>query len=399
MISLKEVSSAAGLSEFVKFPFTLYKNCEFWVPPIIKEERANFDKSGNPVFENADAWFFLAQKEGRTVGRIAVIINWLEVKQQGIRKIRFGWFDFEDDPQISELLLSKVEEIGKSFKLDFIEGPMGFTNLDKVGVLTDGFNSPGTMITWYNYPYYKKHYERLGFSVEKTYVESRIKAQQSDPEHYRKIQELIKERYGIRVVHFKKSSEVMPWAYKMFELFNKTYSTLPSYVPVSKSQIEYFKRKYLRFIYPEYIKFVLDKSDNLIAFAIVMPSYSEALKKANGRLFPWGIFYLNEARKKSKDVLFYLIGIHPEYQNKGITAPILYEFHQTFSKKGIVNCYRSPELENNLAIHKMWKYFNPEVYKKRCTYKKTLIPLTSGFEKKSEDYSPMAAATAEESRL
>lgn len=399
MIRLKAVTTPAGLSEFVKFPFSLYKNCEQWVPPIIKEERASFDQSSNPVFENADAWFFLAQKEGRTVGRIAVIINWLEVKQQGIRKIRFGWFDFEDDPDISELLISKVEEIGKSYQLDFMEGPMGFTNLDKVGVLTDGFDSPGTMITWYNFPYYKKHYERLGFHVEKTYVESRLNAQQSDPDHYERIQKVIKKRYGLRVVHFKKSSEVMPWADKMFELFNKTYSTLPSHVPVSGSQIDYFKKKYLRFIYPEYIKFVLDKSDNLIAFAIVMPSYSEALKKAKGKLFPWGIFYLNEARKKSKDVLFYLIGIHPEYQNKGVTAPILYEFHQTFNKKGVVNCYRSPELESNLAIQKMWRYFNPEVYKKRCTYKKMLISPETELNNISEDYSPMAAATAEESRL
>ena len=399
MISLIEVTSPAGLAEFVKFPFSLYKNCEHWVPPIIKEEQASFDRSRNPVFENADAWFFLAEKEGRTVGRIAVIINWLEVKQQGIRKIRFGWFDFEDDPSISELLLSKVEEIGKSYRLDYMEGPVGFTNLDKVGVLTEGFEHPGTMITWYNYPYYKTHYERLGFDVEKIYVESKINAQKSDPDHFGKIQKVIKERYGLRVVHFKRSSEVMPWAHKMFELFNKTYSTLPSHVPVSEMQIEYFKKKYLRFIYPEYIKFVLDKADNLIAFAIVMPSYSEALKKAKGRLFPWGIFYLSKARKQSKDVLFYLIGIHPEYQNKGVTAPILYEFHQTFNRKGIVNCYRSPELENNQAIQKMWKYFNPEIYKKRCTYKKTLIDERSGSKVKLQDYSPMAAATAEESRL
>jgi GNAT superfamily N-acetyltransferase len=113
----------------------------------------------------------------------------------------------------------------------------------------------------------------------------------------------------------------------------------------------------------------LDEKDQLVAFAIVMPLYSEALKKANGKLFPFGIFHLNKTRKTSKDVLFYLIGIHPEYQNKGVTAMIIHEYHQTFKQKGVVNCYRSPELEDNLAIQQMWKHFNPSVYKRRCTYK------------------------------
>jgi len=158
----------------------------------------------------------------------------------------------------------------------------------------------------------------------------------------------------------------------MFNLFNETYSKLSSFVPISAIQKAYFKKKYIAFINPEYIKFVVDKDDNLIAFAIVMPSFSRALQKARGKLFPLGIYYLLKAKKQSKDVIFYLIGIHPEYQNKGVTSVIFNEYYHTFQEKKIENCIRTPELEENVAIRQMWKHFSPEIYKRRATYRKSL---------------------------
>jgi GNAT superfamily N-acetyltransferase len=253
-----------------------------------------------------------------------------------------------------------------------MEGPVGFSNLDKVGVLTEGFDSIGTMITWYNHPYYQKHYEQWGMVREKEYMENRFPAGNADPKLFREIQALIKRRYGLRALNFTKSRDIMPWTDKMFKLFNESYASLSSFVPVTDIQKEYFKKKYISFINPEYIKFVVDKDDNLIAFAIVMPSFSKALQKAGGRLFPTGIFHLLKAKKYGKDVIFYLIGIHPEFQSKGVTAIIFNEYYHTFTKKGIVNCIRTPELEENVAIRQMWKHFSPEIYKRRRTYKKAL---------------------------
>ena len=157
MITLKQVHSKADLKRFVLFPFELYKDSPYWVPPIIKDELAFFNTEKNPVFEHAEASFFLAYKEGKIVGRIAAIINWLEVEEQGLKKMRFGWFDFIDDPEVSKTLLDQVATIGKQHQLEYIEGPVGFSNLDKAGVLTEGFQHIGTMITWYNYPYYASH--------------------------------------------------------------------------------------------------------------------------------------------------------------------------------------------------------------------------------------------------
>lgn len=372
MVTIKEVLSPADFKAFVKFPFSLYANNEYWVPPIIKDELETFDKNKNPAFKNAEARFFLAFMENKIVGRIVAIVNYLEIKEQQLKKMRFGWFDFIDDLEVSKALLGKVAEIGEQQQLAFMEGPVGFSNLDKVGVLIEGFDHIGTMITWYNHPYYQKHYEQYGFVKEKEYLENKFLAKNADPKLFAKANILIKKRYGLREMNFTNSKDIMPWVDKMFDLFNESYSKLASFVPITDIQKAYFKKKYISFINPEYIKFVVDSNDNLVAFAIVMPSFSKALQKAKGKLFPFGVFHLLKAKKQSKDVIFYLIGIHPEYQNKGVTAVIFNEYHKTFKEKGIVNCIRTPELEENTAIRQMWKHFDPHIYKRRRTYKKNI---------------------------
>jgi len=372
MIIVKQVQSKKELKSFVKFPFSLYKNSKNWVPPIISQELKTFNKKINPVFNDAEATLFLAYKDGKIVGRIAAIINWLEVKDLDLKKMRFGWFDFIDDLEVSKALLNKVETIGKQHGLDYTEGPVGFSNLDKVGVITEGFDTVAPMITWYNHSYYVNHYEAYGYQPEKHYLESRFPFANVKPETFKKAQELIKRRYQLRALKFNKTSEVMPYVDKMFDLFNQSYASLSSFVAITDIQKEYFKKKFISFVNPEYIKFVVDKNDELIGFAIVMPAFYKALQKANGKLFPFGFRHILNAKWNSKEVIFYLIGIHPEYQNKGVHAVIFNEYYETFTKKGIQTCYRTPELEDNYAIQQIWKHFDPEVYKRRKTYKKTL---------------------------
>lgn len=372
MVTIKQAQSKADLKQFVKFPFSLYKDSKYWVPPIIKDELESFDAGKNPVFQNAEALFFLAFKGNKLVGRVAAIINWIEVNEQQLRKMRFGWFDFVDDLEVSKALLEKVAEIGLQHQLEYVEGPVGFSNLDKVGVLTEGFDHIGNMITWYNHPYYQSHYEKHGFVKEKEYLENKFLFANADPKIFYKANLLIKKRYKLRELNFTNSKDIMPWVDKMFDLFNNSYSSLASFVKITDVQKEYFKKKYISFINPEYIKFVVDEQDELVAFAIVMPSFSQALQKAKGKLFPTGVFHLLKAKKQSKDVIFYLIGIHPDYQNRGVTAVIFNEYYKTFLKRGIVNCIRTPELEENTAIRQIWKHFDPVTHKRRRTYRKAL---------------------------
>lgn len=372
MIEITQATTKKELKKFVKFPFKLYKNSRYWVPPIISEELKTFDKKINPVFKYADAQFFLAYKNGVIVGRIAAIVNWLEINGQGIKKMRFGWFDFIDELEVSKALLNKVTEIGNEHKLDYIEGPVGFSNLDKVGVMTEGFDSIAPMITWYNHEYYVNHYKAHRLQIEKEYSESKFPFANVKPEAFKKAQDLIKRRYKLKALKFTKTNEVMPYADRMFDLFNESYASLSSFVEITDIQKEYFKKKFIGFINPEYIKFVMDENSELVAFAIVMPRFADALQKSKGKLFPFGVFNILKAKKHSKDVIFYLIGVHPDYQNKGVHAVLFNEMYETFTEKGIEMCYRTPELEDNEAIHKIWKHFDPVVYKRRKTFKKLL---------------------------
>jgi len=370
MISIQEITTKKGMKQFVKFPFTIYKGNPYWVPPIIKDELENLNKDKNPAFEHASARFFLAVKDGKIVGRIAAIINQYEVEKQGLRKMRFGWYEVIDDIEVSKALLDKVHEIGKENQLEFVEGPVGFSNLDKVGVLIEGFDHIGTMITWYSPPYYKEHLEQLGYTKAKEYLENKFALANVDAPYYKKIASLIKRRYKLRGASFKKTSEIIPYVDEMFALFSKSYSKLASFVPISDNQIKYFKEKYISFVNPEFIKFVFDENDQMIAFAIIMPSFAEALQKAKGKLFPFGIFHLLKARRNPKVVTSYLIGVDESYQNKGVTAIIFDEYMDSIASMNVETMVRTPELEENIAIHQIWKNFDQSTHKRRRTYKK-----------------------------
>ena len=369
MITIVEANTKKLLLDYIKFPFKLYKNDKNWVPSLISEELETFDKEKNPAFTNAEATFYLAYRNNEIVGRIAAIINWDEVNNQQKRKVRFGWFDVIDNIEVTKSLLEKVYELGRKNNLEYAEGPMGFSNLDKVGVVTEGFDEIGSMITWYNFPYYKDHFEQLGFIKEKEYLEHKFPFENVKPEFFEKAQELIKKRYQLKPLVFSKTKDIMPYVDKMFDLFNESYANLSSFVAITDIQKEYFKKKYISFINPEYILFVEDKDKKLVAFSIVMPSFAEALQKSKGKLFPFGFYHMLQARKHSKEVLFYLIGVAPEYQNKGVHAIIFKEYYDAFTKKGIKNCIRTPELADNIAIQNLWKHFDPQIFRKRCTYR------------------------------
>jgi len=372
MITLKEVSNKNELKAFVTFPFKLYKDSKYWVPPIISDEIATLSADKNPAFLHSDAHFLLAYQNDAIVGRVAAIVNWTEINEQKVKKMRFGWFDAIDDIAVSKVLLEKVIDIGKSHNLEFVEGPVGFSNLDKNGALTYGFDHIGTMATWYNHPYYITHFEELGFLPEKEYIESKFSFKTIPLERFTRVNNIITKRFKLRPSQFTKTKEIVPHIDSMFDLFNKSYSKLSTFVPVSDAQRDYFKQKFINFINPEYIKFVFDENDNMVAFAIVLPSFSQALQETKGKLFPFGFLKLLKAKKNSKTVLFYLIGVEPHYQNKGVTAIIFNEFYKTFTKQDIETCIRLPELADNFASQQIWKDFDCEIIKRRKTFRKEL---------------------------
>jgi GNAT superfamily N-acetyltransferase len=372
MIQLKEITSKREKRAFVEFPFKIYKDNPYWVPPIIKQEMETFDENINPIFQDAEAQLFLAFKNNEMVGRVAAIVNWLEVDKQKVRKMRFGWMDFIDDLEVSKALFDKVFEIGKSHGLEYAEGPVGFSNMDKVGVLFEGFEEKASMMTWYNAPYYAKHYEAYGFDTEKVYQESKFYFPDIKPDFFLKAGDLISRRFKVRSLNFSSTKELMPYVDDMFDLFNESYASLSSFVEITEAQKAYFKRKFIKFINPEYINFVVNEEDKLVAFAVVMPSFSDAIREIKGKLFPFGFLKILKAKKTSKDAIFYLIGVHPNYQNKGMHALIFNHYYKVLKEKNIEWCYRTPELENNITAIQIWKNFDNQIYKRRKTYKKLI---------------------------
>ena len=373
-IVIKEAKTQEELHAFVKFPFTLYKDNPYWVPPLIKDEIETIDPNLNPVYQNADARLFLAYYKEKVVGRIAAIVNWIEVNEIKKSKVRFGWFDTIDNIEVTKLLIDKVIEFGQKHNLKSIEGPLGFSNLDKAGLLIEGFKERNTLITLYNHPYYVEHLKKLDFYEAARWVEYEIKIDdfESSPEKVKRFSKLIMERYNLTLLNFKNRSEILPYVDQMFDLLDKTYNSLQTYIPIQDYQIENYKKRFLKFVNPDFIKCIIDNEGKLICFSITMPSFTKALKSINGKLTFLNSYHILKAMYFNDRASFYLIGIRPDYQNKGIPAIIFNEMQKLFNKQKITIVETNPELEENTAIQKLWKNYEHRLHKRRATFNKKI---------------------------
>ncbi|ACU08102.1 hypothetical protein FIC_01658 [Flavobacteriaceae bacterium 3519-10] len=367
-VSLIEVKTARDLDMFVRFPMELYKNNKNYVPPLINDEKSIWNPGENPALSYSEAKQLLAYKEGKLVGRIALIINRKEEKELGISKVRFGWLDFIDDFEVSEALIEAAKNFAKTHRINKIEGPMGFTNLDKSGMLTMGFDKLATMIGLYNFPYYPQHLEKLGLVKEKEWVEFEMNFPTVLPEKVDRFSSLIAEKFKLKVIDFKSKKEILPYIEPMFKLLDQTYNSLSTYTPITDEQITTYREKYFPFIDKNYVICVEDENHQLVSFAVTMPSYSKALQKSKGKLWPFGWWHFLQAGKKNDRANFYLIGIHPEYQRRGVTAIIFKEIFIRFNKMGIKFAETNPELEENKSVQLLWLDYNPVCHKRRRTY-------------------------------
>lgn len=372
MIVVREVQSKKEMNQFIDLPFDIYRDSPFWVPPIKKDERESFNPN-NKIFKNIEAKFFLAYKDAEVVGRVVAIINRIELKELNKSKIRFGWLVFKDDINILNELLTTVENIGKNHNVEYIEGPMGFSNMDKAGMLTEGFDKVATLIGAYNYAYYPEYIQQLGYEPMAEWLEYSIQLSNlGTVKQMDKLCEMIKKRYEVDTYHFKTTKELLPYVDEMFDLLNLTYAELQSFVPIEKAQVEHYKKKYIKYIHPDFISCVKDKEGKMIAFAITMPSFSKAFQKAKGKLFPFGWWHFLQEQKKNTHVEFYLIGIDPAYQNKGVNALIFKQLYDRFIKRGIKTLETNPLLEENIKVQQLWKNFDPIIHKRRKTFYKKI---------------------------
>lgn len=340
---------------------------------MIQFEMNTLLKEKNPAFEIADAIYWVAEKNGEIVGRIAAIALDMELKEKKL--IRFGWIDFIDDLEVSKALINQAEEWGKQKGAEAIHGPMGFTDLDYEGALISGFDQIATQAAIYNYPYYAKHYENLNLEKAVDWIEFRGIPPKKLPERYERLASIISKRFGIKALHLKKAKDVRKYATEMFKVLNDSYSQLYGYYPLTSKQINYYVEQYLGMVRKEYICLIVDREDKIIGIGISFPSLSKAFQKAKGSLFPFGFIHILKDFWFNKHLDLLLIGVTPEYQKKGAASLMFSEFFKNYIKNGVEYYSTGPMLEDNSPIQNMWNEYDknvPSVNIRRRCYKKKI---------------------------
>ena len=369
-IVIKEVTGKKELRQFVRFNIDLYKGNPYHVPSLIYDEMMTLDRKQNPAFEVCDAIYFLAYKGDRIVGRIAGIINRRSNEVWNQKRARFGFVDFIDDDDVVDALFNAVRQWAKQQGMEELCGPMGFTDLDHEGMLVHGFDQLGTMATIYNHPYYPQQLERMGFVKDQDWHEFKVYVPDCVPEKHLRIGEIVKRKYGLKVVKCKSKKEVMPYARPLFETLNISYAPLYGFSPLTDKQIDYYINMYIPMLRLDLLTLIVREEDNaVVGFGISIPSLSRALQKSKGQLWPFGWFHLLKAlRSKPEIVDLYLMGVLPEYQSKGVNALLFNDLIPIYKSLGVVYAESNPELETNNAVQAQWDYFKREHHKTRRVF-------------------------------
>ncbi len=369
MITIKKIQTKKDLQTFIKFNIDLYKSNPHCAIPMKFDEYKTLSKTYNPAFDFCEAAYWITYNGTTPVGRIAAIINKNEPnKQYG----RIGFVDFIDDENVSTLLFHTAEMWLKSKGKQHVHGPLGFTDLDRQGLLIKGFNKNGTMATIYNYPYYQTHFEMLGYSKSADWVEYLLNISKPFPQKLERLTTFIKNHYGVKPIILNRKKDLQPYINKVFTLINETYTDLYGYTILSDKQIAYYAKNYLGFVNLDLISLIGDKDGELIGIGICMPSFTKALQKSKGNLFPLGWLYMLTALKKNDTLDLYLIAIDKAWQNKGINALMMENVYKNAQQFGIKYVETNIELENNTKVQSMWKYFDKIQHKRRRCFKKSI---------------------------
>lgn len=374
-VSIKTVTTKRDFKIFARFANRMYKGNAYYVPSIVMDDLNTFDKAKNAAFEFCEAEFYLAYKDGKLVGRVAAIVNHKANEAWNVKQVRFGWFDFIDDIEVSAALLDAVAAFGKSRGMTDMAGPLGFTDFDPEGMLVEGYDRVSTMALIYNHPYYPEHMKKLGYHKETGWVEYRLTLPEAPSERHRSIAEAVKARYGLKVRKLtKRQVKKEGYGQKIFKLINETYCVLYGYSLLSEKQIDQYVDAYLGIVNMELLSFVEDSDGNLIAAALTIPSMAEALQKCNGELLPFGWWHLLKSmywkRPDTLDLL--LIGVRPDYQNKGVNSLVMVDLLERYHKLGFKYAETNANLESNIKIQAMWDHFEHELHKRRWIFAKEI---------------------------
>ena len=363
-----------AISEYVKFGIDLYDGNEQFVPPMIFDEVHTLLPEKNPAFDYCRSQCFMAYRDGKPAGRITAIVNDQINAKCNKREARFGFVDFIDDDEVVDGLFKAAEDWARSQGMTEIIGPMGFSDMDREGMLVEGFDEMGTMATIYNYAYYPKQVERLGYTKDTDWVEYRIKVPEKVPEKMSRIAEIVQKKFELRVLKYTSGKKIKnDYGKALFELINEAYADLYGYSTLTERQIDYYIDMYLSIIRLEYVSVVVDKNDQLVGVGITIPSLAKALQQSKGKLFPFGWWRILRAMKGKNDVVdLLLIAVKPEYQSKGVNSLFFNDLIDIYNKNGVKYAESNLELESNSSVQSQWEYFEKRQHRRRRAFRKQL---------------------------
>ena len=375
MIEIRELAPLKGnIKKFVKFERDLYKGNPYYVPPLLSSELDNLIPERNPAFDFCEACYFMAYRDGKPVGRIAVMINRQVNERSGEKAARFGFIDFIDDPEVSHALFEAAEKWAREKGMTKLVGPLGFTDLDREGTLIEGFEELSTMATTYNYPYYQSHIEKEGYVKDSDWMEFLMDVPEEVPEKYNRIADIVKKKYGLRVLKYSSRKRIKEeYGHALFNLINETYKDLYQYSPLTDPQIDKYIGDYLNLLNLDLLTLIINKDRKLVGVGISMPSMSRALQKSKGKMLPFGWYHLLKGLKGVNDrVDLMLVAVAPEYQNKGANALLFQDLIPQFIKYGYRYAESNPEMETNAKVQSQWEYFTRRQHRRRRSFYKNL---------------------------
>lgn len=372
-ITLKEVKGRCGLSKFIHWPEKLYKGSPYWVPSLVADEFDTFNPKKNAAYEFCESKLWLAYDEsGKIVGRVAGIINNKANSIWNKKNVRFGWIDFINDIDVVKALTDAVAQWGREKGMTHIIGPLGFTDMDKEGLMVDGFDKIASFTTIYNYEYYGPLLEQCGFSKDCDWTQHLIHVPEK-MERLERVNDMIRKRYGLHCV-VEKDVKTLAKKYgkPLFHMYNETFAPLYEFTPLSDRQIDGYIKTFAPIFDMDFMAVLANEKEEMIGFAFCCPSLSKAAQKCKGRMLPFGFIPFLRALKVNDTLEAIMIGVLPEYQGKGAFVPLFKYIHDGLTKRGIKTMITNPQLEQNNKVQSLWDDFAPEHYMRRRSYIKEL---------------------------
>lgn len=371
-IVIKEVTTKKELKKFINFTNKLYKDNPYYVPPLFSDEMGMIDPKVNLNLKYSDCITLLAYKDNEVVGRVRGIINHKYNKKENFKHVRFHDFDAIDDFEVTKALMDYVSNWGKENGMTELNGPIGFNDLDKQGALIEGFDKDGMFITYYNFPYYKDHFEQYGLVKDCDWVEYQVQIPKEVNPRIERITNRILSRSNFKFKEFKNKRELKPFLYEIFDMYNRAFAPLHGVVELTQEQIDQYVKMYLPFLNLDYLAVIVDGEDKVVGFGFLMPSLSEAMKKSKGRLFPFGFIPILKALKKSDVLDMYLVAVEPEYQRLGLNSLLMQKITNSAIRNGVKYAETGPELEDNMQINSFWDNYDAEIVRRRRCFIKEL---------------------------